>query len=135
MRVIIKFFPQLAMLLLLGAIGCKNGSTTPCKMSHDIGAHSHDGSTHTHTIVDYFGSYTLDDAHYGNKTIVTVTGDTRKIVTNALPNHKTGNFPSEANPNTISSQNRTYSIPTEPEYIGKARWGTGARSCFKRCQI
>ncbi|TRX49024.1 YHYH protein [Fulvivirga sp. M361] len=70
----------------------------------------------------YFGCYELIDKTYGTKTIVTVTGNIRKIVTNALPNHETGNFPNPGNPNTISEQRRTYELPLSPVYKGQARW-------------
>ena len=44
------------------------------------------------------------------------------MVTNAIPNHKTGAFPNQGNPNTISAQNNTYSFPLHPKYTGKATW-------------
>lgn len=44
------------------------------------------------------------------------------MVTNSLPNHKTGVFPNEGNPNTISAQNRTFNFPLNPKYTGKAQW-------------
>jgi hypothetical protein len=97
-------------------IGCK---------SHN-GSHSHSHSTsdenHSHTKENYFESYTLEDINYGTKTIVTVIGGVRKMVTNALPNHKTGEFPRKGNPNTISAQNKTYSFPVNPIYIGESKW-------------
>lgn len=95
---------------------------TSCKNSATHDAHSHDDSSHTHEVVNYFESYTLDDEQYGTKTVVTVNGSMRKIETNALPNHKTGTFPNEGNPNTIKPQNRSYTLPVNPTYIGKAEW-------------
>lgn len=92
-------------------------------------SHTHDGSianNHTHNysleVEDYFGSYTLNDATYGTNTIVTVNKNTRTMVTNALPNHETGEFPSKGNPNTISAQHKTYTFPVNPKYTGKAQW-------------
>nr|WP_321223089.1 YHYH protein [uncultured Psychroserpens sp.] len=83
--------------------------------------HSHDGeSSHSHN--DYFGSYTLNDSNYETQTTVTLNGDTRTMVTNALPNHKTGDFPNSGNPNTISAQNKTYTFPVTPKYTGQAQW-------------
>ena len=64
----------------------------------------------------------MSDDTYGTKTTVTITGDTRNMVTNALPNHETGVFPNQGNPNTISAQNKTYSFPLKPKYTGKAQW-------------
>jgi YHYH protein len=71
---------------------------------------------------DYLGAYTISDNTYGTKTVVTVTADKRIMLTNGLPNHKTGTFPNEGNPNTISAQNATYSFPLKPVYTGKAKW-------------
>lgn len=109
---------KIPFLLLIGilafAVGCKNSTNNA--------AHSHDTGSHTHELATYFESYTLEDAQYGTTTIVTVENNIRKIVTNALPNHKTGVFPNEGNPNTIKPQNRTYTLPVNPTYIGKAKW-------------
>jgi len=44
------------------------------------------------------------------------------MVTNALSNHKTGEFPRKGNPNPISAQNRTCTFPLNPKYAGKAKW-------------
>lgn len=79
-------------------------------------------ANHTTQQVNYFAPYVLNDDLYGTKTEVTIVDGTRKIVTNALPNHKTGNFPNKSNPNTISAQEKTYAIPLKPVYTGKARW-------------
>jgi len=87
--------------------------------------HSHDGSephSHSNSISHYFGAYDLEDENFGTKTKVTLTEDERVMVTNALPNHKTGAFPNQGNPNTISAQNNTYSFPLNPKYTGKATW-------------
>jgi len=55
----------------------------------------------------------------------TVSGTTRTLTTNDLPDHPTGVFPIastdaayayDRNPNTISSQNLSYSLPTTPTY-------------------
>ncbi|QXP62352.1 YHYH protein [Polaribacter sp. HaHaR_3_91] len=105
------FIPILASILL---IGCKSQATK----------HTHHGETesHTHTAVNYFDSYSLISKIFGTKTIVTVTGNERKMVTNALPDHKTGAFPRKGNPNTISEQNKNYTFPVNPKYTGKATW-------------
>ena len=95
-----------------------------CKTQNRNHAHSHsnlDGN-HTHIKQNYFESYTLEDANYGTKTIVTVNKDERKMETNALPDHKTGEFPRKGNPNTIAAQNRTYTFPVNPKYTGKPSW-------------
>ena len=87
------------------------------------GNHTHDHDEATTSNYDhYFGAYTLEDAHYGTKTTVTIDNGIRTMVTNALPNHKTGAFPTKGNPNTISAQNRTYTFPVNPKYTGNATW-------------
>ena len=100
-----------------------------CNSNKATNTHSHDATTeHSHDngsnrdIKNYFGSYTLKDNSYGTNTIVSINGETRKMVTNALPNHKTGEFPNQGNPNTISAQNRTYTFPVNPKYTGNAIW-------------
>jgi YHYH protein len=71
---------------------------------------------------DYMGAYTINDATYGTKTVVTIAGDKRIMVTNGLPNHKTGEFPNPGNPNKISAQNITYKLPLNPVTTGKSKW-------------
>jgi hypothetical protein len=107
--------------LLVLTVSCKSGQSNEMR-SHDNTMHSHGGESHTHNEVDYFKSYTLEDAQYGTKTVVTVTNNSRKMVTNALPNHDTGTFPNEGNPNTITAQDRTYTFPIVPKYIGESKW-------------
>lgn len=89
--------------------------------------HSHENHSHetANTIIkanDYFGNYTLKDAKYGTNTTVTIKNDTRTMVTNALPNHKTGNFPNQGNPNTIKAQKIIRQFPLNPVYIGTPEW-------------
>jgi len=49
------------------------------------------------------------------------SGDRRIIESNGLPNHKTGQFPGPANPNTIRAQNFSFSMPLAPKANGKPR--------------
>ncbi|QOD61688.1 YHYH protein [Polaribacter haliotis] len=93
-----------------------------CKSNSHSHTHKDGTANHAHKEESYFGSYNLEDKNFGTKTIVTVTDTERKIVTNALPNHKTGDFPRKGNPNTISAQKRTYSLPVNPKYTGKPTW-------------
>ena len=116
MKQIHKFFGVILISLLLACNGQKGTS----EHSHDGGeAHSH---SHSNIARNYFGAYDLEDENFGTKTKVTLTEDERIMVTNALPNHKTGAFPNQGNPNTISAQNNTYSFPLHPKYTGKATW-------------
>lgn len=70
---------------------------------------------------DYLDSYTINDPKYGTQTVVTVSGNSRTITTNAIPNHNTGEFPTIGNPNTISAQSDTYTFPLTPNFTGTAR--------------
>ncbi|MFT7557617.1 MAG: hypothetical protein ACI83D_000282 [Planctomycetota bacterium] len=44
----------------------------------------------------------------------------RYVVTNALPDHETGEFPNSGNPNTISAQDMEYRMTLTPESLGTA---------------
>lgn len=102
-------------------------ATDPDDGHSDDDDHSHDGvEVHSHDEVtdlsgiDLLGEYSVEIPEYG--TVVTVTIDeeanTRTISANALPDHETGEFPNEANPNTISAQDGSYTFPLVPEYVG-----------------
>ena len=71
---------------------------------------------------DFLGSYSIDDATYGTDVTVTISGNTRTIVANALPNHPTGAFPNSGNPHSIEAQSRTYTFPASGSYTGNAVW-------------
>ena len=102
-------------------VSCNSQKTN--SHNHTGGSHSHDDETYSSVSQDnYFGFYILEDANYGTNTKMTVTNSIRTMVTNSLPNHKTGEFPRKGNPNTISAQNKTYTFPVNPKYTGKAQW-------------
>jgi len=67
---------------------------------------------------NYLTNYTLNDAQTGTQTIVTLSGNTRSIDTNSLPNHSTGTFPGPGNPNAISAQSTPYNFPITPTMSG-----------------
>ena len=71
---------------------------------------------------DYFGEYTIEDKNFGTKTDVKIQDNKRVMTTNSLPDHKTGTFPNQGNPNRISAQLHTYEFPLNPKYTGKAKW-------------
>ena len=116
------------------ASACSSQETVSTPNSHTTAAHTHTEDTttpaatqttaaHTHTdlqVGSYLGNYSISDAVFGTQTTVTVSGNTRTIVTNALPNHETGLFPNSGNPNTISAQSNRYEYPTNPAYKGAA---------------
>jgi len=116
------------------ASACASQETVSPPTSQTTAAHTHTEDTttpaatqttaaHTHTdlqVGSYLGTYSISDAVFGTQTTVTVSGNTRTIVTNALPNHETGLFPNSGNPNTISAQSKRYEYPTKPAYRGVA---------------
>ncbi|SVB78071.1 uncharacterized protein METZ01_LOCUS230925, partial [marine metagenome] len=57
-------------------------------------------ATTTATGSKYLGSYTLVDEEFGTMVTVAVDGSIRTIDSNALPDHETGDFPNNGNPNT-----------------------------------
>lgn len=67
---------------------------------------------------DYLSDYSLVDEARGTITTVSISDGVREIVTNALPNHETGEFPNAGNPNAISAQDNTWQFPSEPTYTG-----------------
>ncbi|WP_299385475.1 YHYH protein [uncultured Lacinutrix sp.] len=100
-----------------------------CNSHKNTNVHTHDGEAyHTHDdevsnkVSNYFEAYSLKDESYGTKTEVTISGNERIMITNSLPNHETGAFPNQGNPNTISAQNITYTFPLNPKYTGNAQW-------------
>ena len=70
----------------------------------------------------YLESYTLIDEDFGTETTVTVGNGVRRMETNALPNHETGEFPNPANPNAVSARDVSYELPLEPVYTGTPRF-------------
>src|SRR6266567_393276 len=56
----------------------------------------------------------------GTNTVhVTVTGGERIITANGWPDHRPGDFPRPGNPNSISTQNYNFHLPTHPEASAK----------------
>lgn len=68
----------------------------------------------------YLGSYSLMDEEFGTSVEVTVDDTTRTIVSNSLPDHETGEFPNDGNPNTITEQSLSFEFTTEPVFTGDA---------------
>ena len=65
----------------------------------------------------FLWSYEISDNNFGTQVKVAVAWDIRSITSNALPNHETGVFPNEENPNTISAQESAYELPTTGEFV------------------
>ena len=70
---------------------------------------------------EYLASYVIDDTGFGTKVEVVIDTDagTRNITRNALPNHETGEFPNEGNPNTITEQDLDETYPLIPVFTGE----------------
>lgn len=119
MRATINFTLSAFLLVLFAC----NTNTKKEKIAHN---HIHDNEKHNHTHsnngTDFFEEYVIESKEFGTKTEVTIVDDMRIIKTNALPNHKTGQFPTRGNPNKITAQKKTYKIPLHPVYTGKPRW-------------
>lgn len=62
--------------------------------------------------LNILSNYNIEHKEYGTNTKVTVENEKRLMLTNALPNHKTGEFPNEGNPNKIKAQGISYTFPT-----------------------
>lgn len=97
---------------------------------HEDDDHDHDDADDDHDDVDtstvavanasYLESYTLVDESFDTQVTVVVDGDTRIIESNTLPNHDTGDFPNAGNPNTISEQDRSWTLTTSPTVTDRA---------------
>ena len=114
-----QFIISVVAALLFGCNSQKSGNSHNHNGNEN---HSHTDETHQHNEPSYFEAYTLEDKTYGTKTEVKLKGNKRVMTTNSLPNHKTGNFPNQGNPNTIAAQEKTYEFPLNPVYTGKATW-------------
>lgn len=68
----------------------------------------------------FLGSYSLADDAFGTMVVVSVDDGTRRIETNALPDHETGDFPNPGNPNAISAQDLTWEFPVEGMLVGSS---------------
>jgi hypothetical protein len=87
-----------------------------CNSQKDLNSNSDINTT------DFTKEYTINNSEFGTKTSMTISNDKRILKTNSLPNHKTGSFPNEGNPNTISIQNLEYSFPINPVLTGTSKW-------------
>lgn len=56
-----------------------------------------------------------------NQVSITVQDSHRVIVSNGIPDHEPGQFPSRGNPHTISPQHHQYRVPLHPEKAAQVR--------------
>lgn len=75
-----------------------------------------------HTTTQSSGTFTPVPANQsisGQRVNITVQGNYRILQSNGLPDHATGQFPNQGNPNTIRSQQYSYRIPAKPQFSGR----------------
>ena len=65
-------------------------------------------------VLDVTGDYDLIDVQTGCEVRVRLRNGVRTITANGLPNHATGEFPNRNNPNSISEQSYSFSLPVSP---------------------
>lgn len=51
-----------------------------------------------------------------NRVAIKIEGNRRVITANGIPDHATGTFPNRNNPNTITSQSYSFSVPANPQF-------------------
>lgn len=121
---LVRLFGIAAALLLLAA-ACGDSDDTNTESSTDTAAATTaagagPAETTATSMSDLLGDYVLVDDDFGTMVTVTVSDGVRTIVSNALPDHETGDFPNSGNPNTISAQDLTWEFPAEGTYVGNA---------------
>lgn len=86
-------------------------------------AHSHNGVTHSHNNehLSEIKNSAKEKLSLQNKVSITEDkeNDVRIIKSNAIPNHTVGQFPTKGNPNTITEQNKVYTIDLTPTLANK----------------
>lgn len=101
--------------ILLFFVGCNSAK-------NDKIAHQDSQQDKAISDIDFQKNYKLVSKKFGTETTVSLKGNERIIKTNALPNHATGQFPNQGNPNRIAAQKLTYEIPLNPKLTGESRW-------------
>jgi hypothetical protein len=124
--------PILVIVLALGAAlltvsGCSSASVEDdvndaTVVGGDQAGSASEGETQPDTVLQNFlGDYELTDQQYQTQTTVRLENNQRIMTTNALPNHETGDFPNASNPNAISAQDSTWTLPLVPNFVGQAQ--------------
>ncbi|HEY9824957.1 MAG TPA: YHYH protein [Stenomitos sp.] len=65
---------------------------------------------------------------YSNQVKIYTQGGVRYIVANGIPNHATGTFPNQHNPNRIQPQNERFQMPAHPQVAAQVTPAHGRRS-------
>lgn len=123
--------PPAALLLLLGGLGGQRALTVsrrapakpPQHHPHEHGpgaAEHHHGEGATHPVDTATALDAVLLAQNANNTVeIKVTGNTRQIIANGIPQHTTGTFPNANNPNRISAQSYTLTVPANPQFANQ----------------
>jgi len=89
-----------------------------------FGAYAQGHRMRYHTVTSSNGRLSLVRASTTLRTeaavSIEVQGDQRVIRANGIPRHKTGAFPNAGNPNSVSAQRYTYSVPLRPRVQSRA---------------
>ncbi|MBU2997107.1 YHYH protein [Cellulophaga baltica] len=92
-------------------------------LPNNIDTNSHDGVTHSHNneYLSEIKNTNKEKLSLQNKVSITEDrqNDVRIIKSNAIPNHTVGTFPTKGNPNTITEQNKVYTIDLTPTLANK----------------
>lgn len=113
--------------LVLAASGCSelpSEQTVVAPNEDDFGTGDPPSLEESNSAVEsvtFLGEYEVLDSTYGTETTVRFENGYRTITSNALPDHETGAFPNENNPNTISAQSKVWSFPLDPVFTGQAQ--------------
>ena len=105
----------LAVCLTLFLAGCSDGQDVALGAADTEHTASSDGFVNHY---DFFNDYVLIDERFGTVVRVTVADGFRTIEANALPNHESGEFPNDGNPNAITEQSLSYEFTADPVYLG-----------------
>lgn len=92
---------------------------------HAVSLSRHQNRTHAHTQSGFDPWRLLEQAitspayAFSGHVSITLQGPFRVIRSNGLPDHQTGAFPNEGNPNTITEQHYEYRVPKDPKKTGQ----------------
>jgi hypothetical protein len=91
-------------------------STSPATEATETSASTAAGSTSTMVpaAVGVMGEYSIIDTTFGAEVTVTLDEAYRYLTANGLPNHLTGDFPNDNNPNSIAAQAYSFRLPLAP---------------------
>jgi hypothetical protein len=96
-------------ILLLFIIGCSSPTTQIVEEEH-----THEDEVESHSHEDFIIQENIATTYFLDNVETTFDAEYVHVISNGLPDHETGEFPSKGNPNTISEQNYEFSIPLTP---------------------